>query len=279
MRPVLLCYDGSSHADLALRCAGTLLRPKPAVVLLIPPVTAGQAERGRQLARNAGFGPVATVEVGCRRVAKAVLDQAAGRDASVIVAGSYGDTPPRPGLPGALVEHGATPVLVGPRTAPPPSASEPIVLGYDGSRAARGALAAAGELLAGRAAIVAAFMPAVDQVAVLRSSLPWPAAADVRDELARLDRREAEAPAERAHEGTQVAAAAGFAAQPLGVAGIDASSEEEEEPWRRLLRAATDEGAACLVVGHAPASRAFSGTAHGLVHHADRPVLVVPAAP
>jgi GNAT superfamily N-acetyltransferase len=36
MGPVLLCYDGSDHADRAARLAGTLLRPRQAVVLHVP---------------------------------------------------------------------------------------------------------------------------------------------------------------------------------------------------------------------------------------------------
>ena len=119
-------------------------------------------------------------------------------------------------------------------------------------------------------------MPAVDGLAVLRSSLPWPAAAEIQDRLARLDRQEAEAPGQRAAEGARAAAAAGFVSRPLGVGGMDASSEEEEEPRRRLLRAAGDEDVACIVVGHRPSAKTLASTAHGIIRDADRPVLVVP---
>ena len=44
----------------------------------------------------------------------------------------------------------------------------------------------------------------------------------------------------------------------------------------RLLRAAADEEAACIVVGHRPSVKALGSTAHGLVDHADRSVLVAP---
>jgi nucleotide-binding universal stress UspA family protein len=278
MRSVLICYDGSDRSDLAVRSAGTLLRPKHAVVLLVPPFTDAASERGRQVALDAGFEAVTLVKARHTRVASAVLDQARRHDARVIVAGSHGDAPSPSGLPGALLRRADRPVLVGPRAAPPSFASEPILMGYDGSLAARQALAAAGELLAGRAAIIAAFIPAVDEVAVLRVSLPWPAAAETQDALARLDRREAEAPAERAIEGARLAETAGFAARALGVAGIDASSEEEEEPWRRLLRAADEAEAVCTVVGHRPSARGVESAAHGLVSQAHCPVLVVPEA-
>jgi nucleotide-binding universal stress UspA family protein len=279
MRSVLICYDATDRADLAVRSAGTLLRPKHAVVLLVPPFTDAGPERGRQVALDAGFEAVTVVKARHARVAAAVLDQARRRDASVIVAGSRGGAPSPSGLTGALLRRADRPVLVGPPAAPPSLASEPILMAYDGSLAARQALAAAGELLVGRAAIIAAFMPAVDEVAVLRVSLPWPAAAETRDDLARLDREEAWAPGERADEGARLAATAGFAPRALGIAGIDASSEEEEEPWRRLLRSATEAEAGCIVVGHQHSARGVTSMAHNLVSHADCPVLVVPEAP
>jgi nucleotide-binding universal stress UspA family protein len=254
MRPILLCYDGSEPAERAIQSAATLLRPKPPVVLHVPQ---------RSFAGDARH----------RRVAAMILEEAHSRDASVIVVGSHGR------ISSALIDRADRPVLVGSPAASPSPANEPILLCYDGSRVARQSLAAAGDLLAGRAAIVVAFMPAVDDLAVLRSSLPWPAAAEIQDGLARLDRQEAEGPAERAAEGARAAAAAGFVARPLGVRGKDASSEEEEEPWRRLLRAAADEEAACIVVGHRPSAKGRGSTAHGILRNADRPLLVVPGAP
>jgi nucleotide-binding universal stress UspA family protein len=167
------------------------------------------------------------------------------------------------------------PVLVA-RPGPSPTAAEPVFACYDGSPIAREAIVTAAGLLAGRAAIVATFMPAADDGAVLRSTLPWPVAAEVQDRLAQLDREEAEAPFERAAEGARAAADAGFVSRPLGIRGANASSEEEEDPWMRLLRAAGSEEAACIVVGHRPSVKALGSTAHGLVDHADRSVLVAP---
>jgi len=276
MGPVLLCYDGSDHADRAVRLAGTLLRPRQAVVLHIPqgPFQPAVAVSGHQVALDAGFDPIAVVETGHGRIAAAVLAHARTHDASVIVVGSQDGA-----LSRSLVHRADRPVLACPPAAPPSSAYEPIFMCYDGSPGARQALAAAGDLLAGRAAIVAAFVPAVDDLTLLRSSLPWPAAAEVQDDIARLDREEAELPAERALEGAQAAATAGFDARPVGVPGADASSEEEDEPWRRLLRAAVDEDAACIVLGHRPSARGPASAADALVHAAARPVLVVPAGP
>jgi nucleotide-binding universal stress UspA family protein len=283
--PVLLCYDGSADADRAVRRAATLLRPKDAVVLHVRrrPFDAGGAEAGRRVARDAGFDRVAVADAGRGPAPGAILEQARGRGASVIVAVSDRRFPPPSALPGgisgALVDRSDIPVLVvGPGASPSP-ASEPILMAYDGSPAARRALATAADLLAGRAAIVVAFVPAIDDGALLRTNLPWPAAGALRDELARLDRDDAEIPGELAVQGARIFAARGFVPRAVGVPGVDASSEEEGEPFRRLLRAAAAEAAACIVVGHRRSATRLESTAHGLVHHADRPVLVVPAAP
>ena len=280
--PVLLCYDGSDHADRAIRRAATLLRPRRAVVVHVPqrPFKDGVAESGRRLALEAGFDPVAAVEAGHGPVTTVVLQEARNRSASVIVVGPHGRSRAPSALLGsvssALVHRADVPVLVARPGPSPTAADEPVFACYDGSRIAREAIATAAELLMGRAAIVAAFVPAVDDVAVLRSTLPWPVAGEAQDRLAQLDREEAEAPFERAAEGARAAADAGFVARPVGIRGVNASSEEEEHPWMRLLRAAASEEAACIVVGHRPSVKQLGSTAHGLVHHADRSVLVAP---
>jgi nucleotide-binding universal stress UspA family protein len=211
-----------------------------------------------------------------------ILEHAHRAGVPAIVVGSDGRSPAPSALAGgistALIHRSDMPMLVVRPGVPPSSADEPILVGYDGSPAARQALATAADLLAGRAAIVAAFMPAVDDAAVLRSTLPWPAAGAIQDGLARLEREEAEAPVERAVEGSRAAATVGFVPRPVGIPGVDASSEEEDEPFKRLLRTVAAEQAACILVGHRPSTTPLDSTAHGLVHHADRPVLVVPGA-
>jgi nucleotide-binding universal stress UspA family protein len=276
---VLLCYDGSDHAGRAIRSAARLLRARPAVVLHVPqrPSKEDVAESGRRLAIDAGFGPVRAVEAGFGDVATVILREARDQGAAVIVAGPHGRSPaPLGSVSSALVARSGVPVLVA-RSGPwPTAAAGPVFACYDGSPVARQAIVTAAGLLAGRAAIVATFMPAVDDGAVLRSTLPWPVAAEVQDRLAQLDRMEAEAPFERAAEGARAAADAGFVSRPVGIRGANASSEEEEDPWMRLLRAAASEEAACIVVGHRPSVKALGSTAHGLVDHADRSVLVAP---
>ncbi len=278
----MLCYDGSDHAVRAIERAATLLRPRDAVVLHVPQrLDEGEvAASGRQVALDAGFDRVEAVEGGHGPVATVVLREAHRCGAAVIVVGQHGRSPAPPGplgsVSGALVDRSDISILVARPGASSTDATEPIFACYDGSRIAREAIAAAAELLAGRAAIVAAFLPAVDDGAVLRSTLPWPVADEMQERLARLDREEAEAPFERAAEGARAAAEAGFAPRPLGIRGVNASSDEEEEPWIRLVRAAASEEAACIVVGHRASVKPLGSTAHGLVLHADRSVLVTP---
>lgn len=260
-RPVLLCYDGSDEAARAIRRAGALLRPRRALVVDVShkPFGSGVGESGRELALAAGFAAVEAIRAG--HGPPAVLDRADERDACVIVAARGRRPGPPGGLAAALIERSDVPVLVADAGG---SAVEPIFVCYDGSRST---VVTAGDLLSGRTAIVAAFMAAVDDGALLRSALPWPAGDQAQDLLARIDREEAVAPAERAAEGARLLTAAGFAARPLGIAGADVP-DDEEEPSRLLLRAAAREAAACVVIGRS------GSMAHEVVRHADRPVLV-----
>jgi nucleotide-binding universal stress UspA family protein len=276
--PVLLCHDGSEDADRAVRGAAALLQGRRALVVDLGrgPLENAAGASGGDVARREGFDAFETLRAGHGPVASAVLEQARGHGASVIVAPARrAPRPPAPpgGLAAALVAHSDIPVLV---MGGAVRAAEPILVCYDGSRVARLAVGTAARLLAGRAATVAAFLPAVDDGAVLSTSLPWPATGDTQDRLARMALAEAAAPAERAAQGAAFAAVAGFVARPLGIPGADASADEEEEPWRRLLRAAVHEDAACIVVGHRRADTGPASTAQAVVRHADRAVLVAP---
>jgi nucleotide-binding universal stress UspA family protein len=194
----------------------------------------------------------------------------------IVVAARGASHGPLGGLAAALVERSDVPVLVADAKLPPAPSTEPVFLCFDGSRVARQAVATGAKLLAGRAAIVAAFLPAVDDGAVLSANLPWPATGETQDRLARMDREEAAAPAARAAEGARLATAAGLAAHPVGIAWPDGAAGDDEEPWEPLLRAAAREDAACIVVGHRRQAKPPVSTAHAVLRHADRAVLVVP---
>ena len=140
----------------------------------------------------------------------------------------------------------------------------PVLFAYDGSEAARAAIARAGELLVPRAAqVLTTWRPVSLGVATGVSPPVY-----VPDLEAAYERRAEETAA----EGVALAAAAGFTAVPVVV-------PEPNGCWTAILDAAEDAGAAMIVMG----ARGLSGvrsallgsTSNGVVHHSSRPVLVV----
>ena len=276
-RSVLLCYDGSEHAEHVFRCARALLRPRAATVLHTRGRggSDGVAESGARLARQSDFNPVSVIELNRPPTAKALLTKAHRLDVAVIVVGSHGrPAPPSSPLGNvALVQRTDIPILVV-RSQAVSGASEhggPLLVCYDGSAEAQGAIDAAANILSDRDGIVASFLEPVDDVALLRKTLPWPPPADMERHLALLDHDEAEFLAQRAAEGAAVATSVGIAARPLPVEGPGSA-------WSRLLDAAGTAAASCIVAGHRRAATGLhSSTALELVQHAERPVLVVPS--
>lgn len=138
--PVLICYDGSEQAALAIEAAGALLRPRQAVVLGVAPsrIAVGyspmpseapwidevdaaaaheHADAGAELARRVGFDATSKV-ASAESTWRAVTDIARDVDASVIVVGSRGLTGLREALERsvshAVAAHAQRPVLVVP---------------------------------------------------------------------------------------------------------------------------------------------------------------------
>lgn len=278
IRPVLLCYDGSDDAEHAIRRSGSLLTGRSALVLHVGGggSATSVAESGRPVALDAGFDPVSVVHDAAGPVAEVILAQAEAGGVAVIVVGSRGRSGTGSTILGSvssrLAHHAQQPLLVV-RPGPDGQALQgPVFVCYDGSDAAHHALATAGALLAGRDAIVAYFLPSVDDAVLLQTRLPWPRSPATQEELAALDRQEAVRPVEVAAHGVELAERAGLKARGLSLV-------DEGAAWDRLSEAAAAERASCIVVGHRRSEDGLphlGSTAYGLVHHANRPVLVVP---
>ncbi len=275
---VLLCYDGSYGAQHAIRVAAALLRPRTAIVLHARDGegAASLAESGAELARRNEFAPVSTIEGDGESTVDAILEQAHADHVALIVVGSESGSTIEASLLGsvssAVVHRADIPVLVvRPPKSPETDENGPTFICYDGSEQARRAIDVAADLLTQRDAIVASFLDPVDDVAQLRKSLPWSPQEETDRRLAELDREEAEFIAQRSTAGAQIATSRGLASRPLTI-------EAHGSAWRRLLDIAATSAASCIVVGHRPpAAVEHHSTAYGLVHHANRPVLVVPS--
>jgi nucleotide-binding universal stress UspA family protein len=145
-----------------------------------------------------------------------------------------------------------------------------LLLAYDGSEAARTALTAAAALFEGAEGVIATVQPpspSLEAGAMARIALPD---AMIREGLANLRAENERAGQERLAEGAA-----------HGAAHWTTRLVHAVTPWRGL-RALAEEIDADLVVcgtrGEGPVDRVLVGsTAASLLHHAERPLLVVPA--
>jgi nucleotide-binding universal stress UspA family protein len=144
----------------------------------------------------------------------------------------------------------------------------PILIAYDGSEDAKFAVTSAGALLTpGPALVVTMWLAAERSVSTSAGLATY---APVFGEIDELERTNAQATAE---EGVALAREVGFDARPLVA--------RSQNVWRAILDLSAEHDARAIVVG----SRGQGGLADVLlgsvpgrvVHHADRPVLVVRA--
>ena len=156
----------------------------------------------------------------------------------------------------------------------PARTSAPIrlVLAYDGSEAAADAIRVAGRLFPGAAAVVVHHRDDPDVLAhAALARIAWPDAVTIRA-VREYERLGAVQASELAERGRALAQGA----------GLKASCEVRSagSVWRAVVTAADDDAADVLVCGtrgRGPFARAWLGsTSSSLVHHAERPVLVVP---
>ena len=148
----------------------------------------------------------------------------------------------------------------------------PILICYDGSDDSKQAVSRAGELFAGRRAIVLHVWEPLKEVA---SAPPVLGLHGMLEEgLSEMDRIGEEVSQRTAREGNDQAQAAGLDAEPLSVSGSGRA-------WRNILKIAREREVQAIVLGQ----RGIGGTERlllgsvstAVVHHADRPVVIVPA--
>ncbi len=149
----------------------------------------------------------------------------------------------------------------------------PVLIAYDGSPSARHAIEQAAAVLGPREALV---VHVWDPVLPAPTGDPFGIGAGMVDpaqaqEVDRLVHRNAEA---IAADGAQRARDAGLQAEPI-------AQQTHGSTWATILDVAHERGAAVVVVGARGHSKVRSfllgSVSNGLIHHADLPVLVLPA--
>ena len=149
-----------------------------------------------------------------------------------------------------------------------------LLVVFDGSAAALAAIETAAALFPGADAVIANVKtpdPTAETAAMARIAL---SDSMIRDGIAHMHAEHTRAARDLLARGEAVATAAGLRVTPR--------IEEGLTPWR-ALRALADELAVDVIVcgtrGGSAVDRVLLGsTATSLLHHADRPLLVVPAA-
>ena len=305
---VLIAYDASPVADAAVRATATLFPDAEATVLAVHdpvmgPETATRvggglmspevvkrtldelarehvedaqrtADAGARVATDAGLAVASASVVGAGQAWRAILSAAAELEAEVVVCGSRGQ-----GAVGRVVlgstsssvlHHADRPVLVVPESETPPAG--PSLIGYDGSPAARRAVAETARLLPERPAVVVHAWESPLRHSAAGRALAGAPLAELREMSADLESWLREAAEATAAEGAELARDG----------GLDAAAEPVESGtsvWRALTATAERHDAAVVVVGAQGRGRASSvllgSVSAGLVHHAERPVLVI----
>lgn len=307
---LLIAFDGSAAAEAAVRAAGALFPGARATVLTIrePAPSAATTFRvggalmspelvernltaleqelvadaeaaageGVRLAEAAGLSAMPAVATGPRHPWEPILAAAEEHDADVVICGTRGQGAVTRSVLGStsssLLHHAEIAVLVVPETDVPPDG--PALIAYDGSPAADEAIAVAGRLLPGGPALLVHAWESPLRHSLSGRALKGVGVAEIREFTGDLEtwlRELAEA---------TVADGVGLARK----AGLDASGEAVESSsttWQVLAATADARDAAVIVAGSQGHGRVASvllgSVSAGLVHHAERPVLITRA--
>jgi len=153
--------------------------------------------------------------------------------------------------------------------------AQPALLCFDGTPAAGHAIETAAALLGhGHWAIVLHVWESV--VAAAAPGFPVePYSATMQASVVELDAVAARRATEIAVAGAEAARAAGFAAEPQ-------AEETDGRTWETILRVADDHDAGVIVMGKRERSGLqtvlLGSVSNGVVHHSERPVLIVPSS-
>jgi nucleotide-binding universal stress UspA family protein len=143
----------------------------------------------------------------------------------------------------------------------------PILIAYNGSEDAKGAVTRAGELLTPGPALVVTMWHSAEPL--VSTSAGAAAYAPIFGEIDELERTNAQATAE---EGAVPAREVGFDASPL-------VARSDRNVWRVILDVGAERDARVIVLGSQGLGRVtdvlLGSVPTRVVHHADRPVLVV----
>jgi nucleotide-binding universal stress UspA family protein len=152
-----------------------------------------------------------------------------------------------------------------------PSETGIVLIGYDGSDGAAAAIRRAGAVLGPRPAIVAHVWDSL--AALLLHTDVGGLTGPMRDAAAELDEEDRRDAERVATEGADLAREVGFDAEPHALQG-------KPKAWPTLLAKADEIDAAAIVIGSdgqgAVKSALLGSVSAGVLHHAHRPVLVVP---
>ena len=309
--PILIAFDGSAAARAATWVAAALFPHARAVVATArrsPATLTESAALARigapddviaggmaALERAAADEATATAAEGARAAAAAGLEAearvagatgppwralatlAAEQPAAVVVCGSRGQGPFSRAALGstssALLHHLERPVLVVP--AGGGAVAGPLVIGYDGSEGAAFAIERAAALLPGRAALVVHVWESPLHHSLSGRVLGSLPIEEIRTAAHDLDAYFRATALDRAEEGAALARRH----------GLDATAAEQEAAgaaWHGMLATGRAAGGAVRVVGSrgrgAVSGSLLGSVSSGLVHNADSPVLVIPAA-
>jgi nucleotide-binding universal stress UspA family protein len=304
---VLIAFDGSDGARAAVRAAGALFPGLPAIVVCVhdarsdlehaaaltrialPDATilravaeldeAGAqravslAKAGADLAREHGLDATAEAEPGHGSPWHGICEAARRHDATVIACGTRGLGGIQRALLGstssALVHHAPVPLLVVPEGAD--AHDGPVLVGYDGSDAARDAVALAAHLLRPRELVVVNVWESPLRHSHTGRAFDTAPIPEFREIAAELDEYFASIANGVAEAGAEPARGGGVKTEAV-------TFEAAGAPWHGLLTAARDRGAAVVVVGSrgrgGVTASLLGSVSSGLVHNADLPVLV-----